>query len=387
MRLSMPKLNILYVITKLELGGAQKQLLNLISCLDKERFQPFLFTAKNGLLLKDALSLSGLTLKESRCLERAINPIRDLLALAEIYLFIKKNNIDIVHTHSSKAGIVGRLAALLAGAKIIIHTVHGWAFNDYQPWWMRKLFIFLERFCANFTHKIIVVCTADKTKGLFLRIASAEKYTLIRYGINYADFISAYTGAKAELGIKNGEPVVGMISCLKSQKSPQDFIRLAFLLKRSLPGVRFILIGEGILRKALERLINKFNLQKEIILTGWRTDIPRLLSAMDVFVLTSLWEGLPICVLEAMAAGKPTVVTDTGGVREVVMEGETGFLVSPRDVPAMASKVAHLLENQKLKNALGKNSRLSLGPDFQLENMVKNHQDLYVNLSEKCRGL
>ena len=129
----MHKTNLLYIITKLELGGAQKQLLSLIKGLDKQVYNIFLFTAKDGLLIKEALALDGLILNRSRFLERKINPLKDLLALIEIYGFIKKNRIQIVHTHSSKAGILGRLAAGLAKTKIIIHTVHGWSFHDYQP--------------------------------------------------------------------------------------------------------------------------------------------------------------------------------------------------------------------------------------------------------------
>ncbi|MCX5702766.1 MAG: glycosyltransferase, partial [Candidatus Omnitrophica bacterium] len=129
------------MVTKLELGGAQKQLLSLIAHLNKERFHLFLFVAQEGLLLSEALSIKGITIIKSRCLERAINPIKDLLALIEIYWFIKKNNIEVVHTHSSKAGILGRLAARLARIKVIIHTVHGWSFNDCQPALVRRFFI------------------------------------------------------------------------------------------------------------------------------------------------------------------------------------------------------------------------------------------------------
>jgi hypothetical protein len=186
------------VITKLELGGAQKQLLSLITRLDKERFNIFLFTAQDGLLIKEASSITGLTIKKSRYLERPINPLKDLLALIEIYKFIKKNNIDIVHTHSSKAGILGRFVARLAKVKFIIHTVHGWSFNDYQPLFMRSVFIGLERLSARFTHKLIVVSYYDRKKGLKNRIAREDKYRLIRYGIEYTEFISGDQKIKEE---------------------------------------------------------------------------------------------------------------------------------------------------------------------------------------------
>lgn len=378
----MQKINLLYVITKLELGGAQKQLLSIISHLDKERFNLFLFTAKEGLLLEDASSLNGLTLIKSSSLERRINPLKDFLALIEIYRFIKKNKIDIVHTHSSKAGIVGRLAAGLAKVKFIIHTVHGWSFNDYQPNFMRYIFIGLERLIAQFTHKLIVVSRYDKQRGLSNRIGREAQYVIIRYGIDYAEFFRQGKKPQNELGINNTALVVGMVSCLKPQKSPQDFIRLAFLIHQNLPEVKFLLVGDGILRKSAQELIERFELQKRVILTGWRRDVYRILPAIDVFVLTSLWEGVPIAVLEAAACSLPTVATHTGGIAEVVIDGKTGFLIPPRNPKLMSERLTLLLKDENLRKQMGENARNNLGLDFALGNMVKNTRDLYQSLFE-----
>jgi Glycosyltransferase len=235
------------------------------------------------------------------------------LALIEIRRFIKDNNIDIVHTHSSKAGILGRFAARLAKAEIVLHTVHGWPFNDYQRLITKKFFIWLEIIAARFTDKLIVVSDYDSQIGLNNNIAEDSKYLLIRYGIDYAQFNIRDDAIRKELGIKPDDLAVGMVGCFKPQKSPQDFIRLAFLLQPDLSRVKFILVGDGALRKKIEKLILKLNLQNKVFLTGWRRDIPRILSAIDVFILTSLWEGLPISVLEAMACGKPVVATKYGG--------------------------------------------------------------------------
>ena len=297
----MKKINLLFIVTQLELGGAQKQLLSLIKHLDKDKFNLFLFTSSQGLLDRQAQVISGLTLYKSKYLERAINPLKDLLAILEILSFIKNNDIQILHTHSSKAGILGRLAGRLAGLKIILHTVHGWSFNDHQPFLIRKLFNSLERFTACFTHKIIVVSNYDLEKGLKGHIGDIDKYILIRYGIDYSEFDNQDRSLRQEFGVKECEPLVGNISCFKPQKSVQDFIKAAFLMNRILPEAKFVLVGDGRLRKRVERLIKKYNLEGKVILTGWRNDIPRILSAIDALVLTSLWEGLPICVLEAMS--------------------------------------------------------------------------------------
>jgi len=375
--------NILFVITKLELGGAQKQLLNLIKHLDRENNNIFLFTAKSGLLHAETLSMAGLKVKKSGFLERSPHPLKDLLALCELYFFIKRNNIDIVHTHSSKAGILGRIAAWLAKAKGVVHTVHGWSFNDYQPFFVRELYIFLERLVARVTDILVVVSCHDRTKGIANHIGTIGKYVLIRYGINYSEFAGTDNGnVRKELGLTADDLVVGMVACFKPQKAPQDFIKMASLVNEVLPEVKFILIGDGILRKKIEYLIRQLKLQKQIVLLGWRRDIPRILSALDIFVLTSLWEGLPISVLEAMASSKSVVVTDTGGVREVVRENETGFLTAPKDIPAMAQRLEILLKDKGLREAYGGNSRESLSLDFHLDTMLFCTQHCYRILLE-----
>jgi len=376
----MQKVHILYVITKLELGGAQKQLLYLISNLDQKRFRVFLLTAQEGLLLENLSSIEAITLRRSVYLERAINPIKDLLALIEIYRYIKKNTISIVHTHSSKAGILGRLAAKLANVKLIIHTIHGWSFNDFQPALCRDFFIWLERFTASFTNRLIAGSNYDMQKGIRLRIGQAHKYKLIRYGIDYAEFSKRDETIKTELGFNNADLVVGLISCLKPQKCPQDYIKLAHLIHQELPDVKFILVGDGVLRSQVQELIDSLHLRESVMLMGWRRDIRRILSGLDVFVLTSLWEGLPIAVLEAMAASLPIVATDTGGIAEVVADGKTGLLVNPHDILSMSKKLYLLLRDRNLRRKIGEEAKNSLGLEFMFLNMVKNTQDLYFSL-------
>jgi glycosyltransferase involved in cell wall biosynthesis len=379
----MQKINLLYIVTKLELGGAQKQLLSLIRCLDKQRFNIFLFTAKRGMLFEEAQSLPGIKFKPSAFLERSLNPFLDLLALIEISRYIKKNRIEVVHTHSSKAGILGRWAARLCGVKFILHTVHGWSFNEYQPVLKNRLFVWLERITANFTDRIIVVSEYDRKKGLVNRIGCPDKYILIRYGIDYSDFIKTEDGVRRELGIGFKDLLVGNISCLKPQKSPQDFVRLAYLTREVVPDAMFLLVGDGVLRSRLERLIKELGLEDRVMLLGWRRDISRLLCAMDVLTLTSLWEGLPVTCLEAMVSSRAVIATNTGGIQEVVIEGQTGFLVPCKDMEAMSQKLICLLKDRGLREKIGQNAKENLGLNFIKENMVKRHEYLYVGLNQK----
>ncbi len=379
----MPKINLLYLITKLELGGAQKQLLSLISSSDKEKYNIFLFTAKDGLLINEAVSIDKLTLHRSRFLERSINPFKDVLALVEVYSFIRKNKIQIVHTHSSKAGILGRFAAKFAKIPVIIHTVHGWSFHDYQPRIVYYFYLFLEKVCATFTSKIIVVSRYDKDKGLNNSVGKKSQYVLIRYSINCNEFKSREKRsiARKSLGLSDLDLVVGMVACFKPQKSPLDFIKLAGAIKKDFPDAKFILVGDGLLRQKVCTLIKKLNLKGQVILTGWHNDIPLILSCLDIFVLTSLWEGLPIVVLEAMAAGVPLVATDTGGIGEVVVNGKTGCLVKTRDIQSMQNRVGELLSNAPERYEFSKLSREKIdAEEFLLSSMLKHTEEIYFNL-------
>ena len=376
----MAKSNLLFIITKLELGGAQKQLLSLINSLNRSRFNLYMFTAREGFLVEDALSIVDLTVYRSRFLERPINPIKDILALLEICWFIKINKITIVHTHSSKAGIVGRWAAYFSGVKIILHTVHGWPFNDYQVPWLRALHIWLERISCGFTSRIIVVSHYDREVGLRNGIGEPGKYRLVRYGIDKLEFSAEAGSIRNEFGFAEGDVVVGSIACFKPQKSPEDFIRLASSVAKRVPSVKFLLVGDGQLRPSINKLISEYGLGSRMVLAGWRRDIPRVISAMDVFVLTSLWEGLPISVLEAMAAAKAVVVTDTGGIREVVSNGVNGYLVTRGNVFQMSDVVIAILRDKGLKEVLGQMAAKSITDDLSVEIMVRSTENIYTEL-------
>ncbi|MFH1507513.1 MAG: glycosyltransferase family 4 protein [Candidatus Omnitrophota bacterium] len=379
----MSKTRLLYIITKLELGGAQKQLLSLISGISKDEFEIFLFTCRHGLLVNDALKSVGRNnFWRSLFLEREINPFKDFIALLEIYCFIKAKRIEIVHTHSSKAGVLGRLAARLARVSKVVHTVHGWSFNNYQPYLVRWMFLMLEKICEKHTDKIIVVSNFDRIKGLSLGIGNYDKYTLINYGIDFTEFKARQrdTSLIKDLGIKENELIVGMIACFKSQKAPLDFIKLAFRVNKVFPDAKFILIGDGILRKRIERFISELNLSQRVILTGWQKDIPSLLSIMDVFVLTSLWEGMPIAVIEAMALARPVLATDTGGVSEVLVDNQTGFLASLFDIAKMSDKLIYLLNNPQLRECMGKKAQISLDERYHVGSMIGKTLYLYQEM-------
>lgn len=376
------KINLLYVITKLELGGAQKYLLAQIRGVDKDKFNLFLFTARDGLLVDQALSIPGLSFYRSRFLKRRINPIEDFLAFIEIFLYIIKNNIRIIHTHSSKAGILGRLAARAAGVKVVIHNVHGWSFHGHQPKIYYYLCVLLEKFCAEFTNMLVVVSEWDKKRGLDHHIIPRDGYAVIRFGIDHDEFNNRWqrNEVRRNIGLIGNGPVIGMVACFKPQKAPLDFIRLAVALKKVLPQCKFVLVGDGPLRRKIALSITDAALEKDVILTGWRQDMPDILSALDVCVLTSLWEGLPIAVMEAMAARVPVVATDTGGIREVVLPGDTGYLVKVGDIADLSNRVLELLTDSGLRTRLAERAAHFIKDEkFSLNHMIKSTEDIYLS--------
>jgi glycosyltransferase involved in cell wall biosynthesis len=368
----MLKTNLLFVITKLELGGAQKNVLDLAARLDREKFNIFIFTARDGLLMQEARAIPGVCVTASRFLDRPLNPFKDFLALFELAAFIRRNRISVVHTHSSKGGIIGRWAAALAGVRAVCHTVHGWSFHDHQPLPAYRLCVLAERFVAASTRRFIVVSERDLKRGLDNGISVSGRYALVRYGIERGSFSGARPGGR-------GFPVIGTIACLKPQKAPLDFVRLAALVHRDFPDARFVLAGDGALRDRVMRRVREEGLEGSFTLSGWRRDIPGFLASLDVFCLTSLWEGLPIAVIEAMASSLPVVCTDTGGVRELIRDGANGFIVAPGDIEGMAKTLGRLLNDGELRRRIGR-SASELPEDLDIGTMVRRTQQVYEEM-------
>jgi len=346
------KINTLHIVTQLELGGAQKNCLAILENLDNEKYNKYLATSLSGPLMEDAREIPQLNLLLLPFLKRRISPLADLVTLVSLTRQIKRLGIQIVHTHSSKAGILGRWAARLAGVPVITHTVHGWPFHDYQNPLLKKFYIFMERATAKITDKLIVVSEQDRQVGLKNRIGKNSAYQLIRYGIDINEFTTSNNSASS-LGLRNGASVVAMVACFKPQKNPLDFIRAAREILSVHPNAKFVLIGDGALRKKVESAIKENNLQDKIRLLGWRRDINRILSEADIVVQTSLWEGLPIVFLESMASGLPVVAYDVGGAAEVIKNGINGFLVKPKDVRGLSEKVMQLLRDKELQKVTG----------------------------------
>jgi len=399
---------VVHVITKLELGGAQQNTLFTLAHLDRGRFAPYLISGCGGLLDEEARRSDGLRAIWVPSLIREIRPWRDLGALLALRHHLERirgeaGPVMIVHTHSSKAGIVGRWAARLAGATAIIHTYHGFGFHDGQPWWARRFFIWLERLTGRVTDGVIVVSRANQRLGEALGLfgppgaRSADgrpPSVLIRSGIDFSAFQSLdqsgdpagseearrrRTAMRQSLGLAPDAPVVLTVACLKPQKAPGDIVAVAGRVLRREPGACFLIAGDGELRPELEAMIRTGGLEGRVILLGWRRDIPQLLRAADCFLLTSRWEGLPRAILEALLAGLPVVATAADGVTDVVRDGVNGYVVPVGETERMADRLVELLRAPALRERMSA-AAAALPDEFEIHAMVRQQEALYADV-------
>lgn len=376
----MNKIKVAVIITKLELGGAQKVAISICEKIDKTKFEPFLICGCGGIL--DEETKNQIRVIFVKDLVREINPIKDLKALYSIYKILKQEKPDIVHTHSSKAGIVGRFAARMCGIKNIIHTIHGFSFNDTQSFLKKNLFISLEKLGAKISKYLIPVSVENTTKGLQNNIGTKEQYHYIRLGVdieNFKHFKDTPT-LKKELDIDEKDFLVTTIGPFKPQKNLPDFIKTANEISKNNKNFKFVIVGDGTLRNEFEKLITDYNISQNIFLIGWRRDISNILHSSDFFVMTSLWEGLPISTIEALSCGLIPIVNDVDGQREIIKDGYNGFLIKPHDIKSIEEKILLLAKNSNLKNEMSENARKSIDYTFSIGHMIKQHEQLYLTL-------
>jgi glycosyltransferase involved in cell wall biosynthesis len=377
------KARVLHLITRLDLGGAQQNTLYSAAHHDRTRFDVSLIAGRGGVLDAEAEALPDVRVELVDWLKHAVAPVYDPVAVVRLAAILRRRRFDVVHTHSSKAGMVGRWAARLAGVPNVVHTVHGWSFNGEQSSATRALYRGLERLTAAITDRLVVVSDADRRRGLELGIGREERYRLIRSGIDGARFRAPSVSrelVRRELGFDAHDIVVGTLACLKPQKAPLDFVEIARLALRSDPRLRFFVAGDGVLREAVERRIAAAGLQGHVKLLGWRRDAVDLLHAMDLFLLTSRFEGLPRAVLQAMAAGVPVVATAVDGTPEVVIDGETGVLVPPGQPARAADRLVALSGDPGTRARMRDAARARLGDEFEIAAMVRALDRLYLEL-------
>ncbi|OGS22839.1 MAG: hypothetical protein A2252_06175 [Elusimicrobia bacterium RIFOXYA2_FULL_39_19] len=377
------KIKVAHIITMLELGGAQSNTLYTVSNLDKSKFEVILVSGKGGILDKKINELAGVKTYFIDSLVRPINPLKDFSALLSIYKILLAEKPDIVHTHSSKAGILGRLAAKIAKTKIILHTFHGFGFNDFQGILRKTVFVLIEKLIAPISNKLIFVSEQNILTAKKEKIGNKNQYLLIRSGIKTSIYKKKYIDSvliKKQLSLPLDSKVITNIAPFKPQKNLVDFISMAKIVSDKYKNSVFLIIGDGIQRPLIEEKIAEFNLQERVFLPGWRTDIAEILSITDIFAMTSLWEGLPRSAVEAFVCAKPVVSYAVDGINDVLKDGSNGYLVKPKDVNAISEKILLLLNSPELYKMMSTNAANTIDITFDIDYMVKQQEELYNTL-------
>jgi glycosyltransferase involved in cell wall biosynthesis len=355
---------LLIVITLAETGGAQQYVAQLLPALP-ERFDVVVAAHGTG-PLREAAKNAGVRFVPLRHVRRSVNPIRDALGLVELIRLCRRERPHIVHANSSKAGILARLAAVAARVPIRIFTVHGWAFRAHAGL-ASRLYLWADRLVSPLTTLTICVSASERSAGIAARTCRAGRTVVIP---NVVDVNAA------QVARLDGAP--SRVISVGRLKAPKDFVTLTRALARvSSPYFEAQFVGDGPDRATVEAEADTLGLDGRLRLLGDRADVPALLARSDVFVLSSTSEGMPVSVAEAMAAGLPVVATAVGGVAELVVDGETGFLVPPRDAGALAAAITRLLADPVLRRRMGSSARSRAEAIFDLDRFRAAHLDVY----------
>lgn len=373
-----PRLRVLTIITRLELGGAQRVVLHTASHLDREVFEAGLAWGPGDVLDDEARALDDVVRFEIGDLVRPVAPVKDLRALSGLRKAIRRFQPQVVHTHSSKAGVLGRLAAKLEGVPVVIHTVHGFGFTPLQSPVKQRVFFRAEKIAARWTDHFVAVSCVNRDRGVELGLWNADQVSVIRAGVDFDRFRSVGDGreARRRLGIPEDVPVVSQIGNFKPQKAPLDFVEAAGRIASRIPEVRFVMVGDGPLRDEAEARAAALGLADRIIFCGWWDDVPGLLAATSVSVLSSHHEGLPCSVVESLAAGVPVVATAVDGTPEVIRSGINGELVAPGDPSGLAEAVLAILGDDERRQSMAAAAADGL-EDFGRDQMVRQLEELY----------
>jgi len=388
-------MRVVHIITRLILGGAQEN--TLLTCQDLLRHygdQVLLITGPpegpEGSLLERARA-GGVPLVVLKSLCRPIHPWQDLLSYLAIRRILQRFQPDVVHTHSAKAGLLGRATAWSLQVPAIVHTVHGAPFHPYQAALARGFFRACERWAARRCHRLVCVAQALADQLVASGVAPREKCLTVYSGMEVEPFLEAdkfRAEYRGRLGWGPEQIVVGKIARLFYLKGHEYLLAAAPKILAQTPQVRFLLIGDGILRPKIEAEIRQAGLEKYFRLLGLvePEEIPRWIAAMDILVHVSLREGLARALPQALLVGRPVVSFDIDGAREVVLPDKTGYLVRPKDADGLAEAVVRLVSDPQLRCRLAEEGRRRCGEMFPHQRMTAQLRALYLELLQEAKG-
>lgn len=374
------------VIARLNIGGPAQHVVLLSAGLERTRFTTTLIT---GVVGKDEGDFTGIA--RARGVEpivipelgRAVHPGRDLVALLKLVRLFRRIRPDIVHTHTAKAGALGRLAARVAGVPMTVHTFHGHVLDGYFSPSVTRFFLMIERRLARTTDRLVTVSPRLRDQLLAMRVGRPDQVEVVPLGLDLGKFRqtrAATGGVRASLGLTPGTPLLGSVGRLVPIKDHSTLLRAMALVETGSQAAHLVLVGDGEERPALTRLAGELGVSARVHFLGWRSDLETILSELDVVVCSSRNEGTPVAVIEAMAAGVPVLSTDVGGVADLVSHGETGWLVPPGDPASMARAVELLVSDQILRGRLAAAGRAVALERYDVARLIPRMEALYTDL-------
>jgi glycosyltransferase involved in cell wall biosynthesis len=366
---------VLHVITHLDHGGAQSNTLLTVAGLDRDRWWVDLIGGP-GALEAEARSAADRCIVLPYLRRPLLSLLGDLRAV--VTLWRRVGGYDVVHTHGSKAGVIGRLAARLRRVPAVVHTIHGFPIHDHMPVHRRRALLAVERVAARCSDAIVCVCAANADEALALGIARPEQVRVVVSGVP-SERVRSGSGerVRTELGIPADAPVVGTITRLMEQKAPLDFVAAARRVLEAAPSAHVLLVGDGPLRDQVAAAADGI---ARLHLLGYRTDVPDLLAAIDVVAFSSLWEGLGRALTEAVLVGKPVVATAVNGVPDLVVDGETGYLTRAGRPDELAARILDLLALPDRGASMGAAGAARAAGRFDVADMVDGIDALYRDL-------
>ncbi|MDY7109701.1 MAG: glycosyltransferase family 4 protein [Planctomycetota bacterium] len=376
----------MHISTRLILGGSQEN--TVLSCegqADDGHAVSLVFGpiyGPEGSLLDRARAHGGIECIETPHLIRPLQPLRDLLCRRDLRRLIRDWKPDVVHTHSSKAGILGRLAAWKERVPCVVHTIHGLAFHPYQAKWRNAIYIVSERLAARRCHRIICVADAMRDQALAAGIGTREQYVTVYSGMEVDRFLQpawSRDSVRAELKLDEGDFVIGTISRLAELKGHDDLLDAIGPLMRERSNVKMLWVGDGWWRPRLLRRVSEMGLRDQVLTTGLvpPDEIPKYHQAMDVVAHMSYREGLPRVVTQALLSGLPVIAYDVDGTREVCIDGETGRLLEPGDIGALAEAARGMIEHPHDRAEMGRRGRELCRQRFAASTMVRQLEEIY----------
>ncbi|XHC25725.1 MAG: glycosyltransferase family 4 protein [Phycisphaerales bacterium] len=399
-------LRILHISTRLILGGSQENV--VLSCEGQTERGHEVHLAYGPIYGPEGSMLDRVTAwrsSEGQAIEthevpdmvRELSPIRDRRCLKQLTALIREFEPDIVHTHSSKAGILGRMAAWKAGGRDgklgVVHTIHGPPFHRYEKTWRNVLYVASERIAAKRCHAIISVCDAMTQQFRAAGIGRPEQYTTVRSGIETGPYLAPISDEERAtqheaLGLSPDDFVVGTVSRISDLKGHADLVQALTPLMREHPQIKLLWVGDGWLRDSLEASLNDLGLRDRVVITGMVApeDVPGLMKLMDVLAHPSYREGLPRAVVQGMLSGLAVIATDVDGTPEVCIDGETGLSYSPGDTGALRKHLRRLVHDESLRRGLGDRARSHCADAYSAQRMVDETEKVYARVLEGLRG-